>query len=734
MKLSKLVSGLMLVAVLGLVISVAVPAQESGSSSSGSVSVGGQSVTGNSSSSKFQEFQDIPNGLLIFDANFFWNNHDNYYFNFNGTDFGTDSQSGTLVWGQWNNWKLTLTWNQNPRWFSNTGSTLYVSPSTGIFTIPYAIRNSIQNGGMTLADYVSGAHPVSLRYLRETGTADFSYYGLPNWTFNANYSLEKRHGTMPLDFATYFSNGPNIYELPVPVQYKTQNYHASAEFHNKIFFASAAFYGSRFDNGASYLQWDNPNRVTDGVGGFGPAALNSAAVFATSIYPDNTMYHWDLAGGVNLPYHNRITASLSWGQMKQDSPMMPYTTNSAILATLPDPTVPYSSVNAKIDTFLGNFKLTGQPIKWFGYSVKYRKYKDDNKTPYYVFPNWVAGDTMPETTAFGTMAVGYEKTTWGGEVHFQPINPVRFAIAYTHDKWDQQFRDFTDTTQKTWKLNLDLNYNWVTFHGSYADITYRDGGENLLLAAYHTPGQPAEYDPGTTQFDIWSRDTKQYNGVVTFIPVENFDITLSAQQNKNDYPDSVYGLTYSKYNNYGIELDYAFNEKVTAYASYMYEKYNYDMETNDRPAPGTYYPAVNNWGNNTEDKYDTYTAGLSWTVVPNVFDIRSDFSYAKARSNSTFVWTAASAANADLADYPFYPEDFTKTTIWKTRFTYHINKSLSASAEYWWQKYEGADWATDIMNVYMGGVDPSAANSMFLGAQVPDYGANIFRFMLTYKF
>jgi hypothetical protein len=75
-----------------------------------------------------------------------------------------------------------------------------------------------------------------------------------------------------------------------------------------------------------------------------------------------------------------------------------------------------------------------------------------------------------------------------------------------------------------------------------------------------------------------------------------------------------------------------------------------------------------------------------------------------------------------------------KFVMAKLRLAYHASKNLTANAMYWKQKYDNTDWQTDLMQPYMGRVDPVSNRWFFLGARVPSYDANIFRASLTYTF
>jgi hypothetical protein len=70
----------------------------------------------------------------------------------------------------------------------------------------------------------------------------------------------------------------------------------------------------------------------------------------------------------------------------------------------------------------------------------------------------------------------------------------------------------------------------------------------------------------------------------------------------------------------------------------------------------------------------------------------------------------------------------------KLQLAYHVSKNLTASALYWKQKYDNTDWQTQLMQPYMGRIDPGANRWFFLGASVPSYNADIWRASLTYTF
>jgi hypothetical protein len=170
------------------------------------------------------------------------------------------------------------------------------------------------------------------------------------------------------------------------------------------------------------------------------------------------------------------------------------------------------------------------------------------------------------------------------------------------------------------------------------------------------------------------------------------------------------------------------------------------------------FDPANLWGNQTDDKVDTFRAGLDWTIIPDKLTLGATFDYTKPRSESVYDFAEAGTPIGGLNEangvFPATPVPGFPTTTFdrfptvtkkfimaKIRLAYDITKNLTASAMYWKQKYDNTDWQTENPGAngepytpYMGKTDPGSNRWFFLGAQVPSYDADIFRASLTYTF
>jgi hypothetical protein len=329
------------------------------------------------------------------------------------------------------------------------------------------------------------------------------------------------------------------------------------------------------------------------------------------------------------------------------------------------------------------------------------------------------------------------------EGHVLPVHGMRVGLSYNVDDRKYDVGEFEDLKDKTLAVNLDWGWQWLALHAGFNNFK-RDPG---------TARDPAIWE-GATFTDTAQRGRNTWNALVTLMPVEKISVSVNALTQKNDFPTSVTGLLDQTLDTYGVDVTYTPNAKVNLTAGYVYEKYFFDMAAAyiPRGLNPPFNPA-NEWSNATTDKVDTFRAGLSWALVPDKIDFDATIDYTKPRSDSQYDFAlpgtpigGLNEANgifpANVPPLPGFPatsfDSFPLVSkefiMAKLRLAYHVSKNLTASAMYWKQKYDNTDWQTDLMQPYMGRVDPGANRWFFLGARIPSYDANIFRASFTYTF
>jgi Putative outer membrane beta-barrel porin, MtrB/PioB len=734
----------------------------------GSLTLSAQGGSGLEDSSKLQQYETFPKGVFVPCAAFSWKN-ENYFIDVLGTKLGLDDQFASLVGGKKGGFELHLGWDQNPNWQSNTARTPYSEVSPGVFHVPDGMRLALQNvyvpwvpptadnpvgtgnapanptvpGYYAVEPWVADSFPIDLRYLRKTGAAGFNVPVGEAFVFDLTFSRETRDGNKN----TTFYGGPS-YEVATPIDFRTDNLHLSGEYaKDRLFFSASADFSS-FRNDLPFVEIDNPERLELQNPANGQNVINDVSFFRLWMPPDNKAYQVDLTGGVTLPARHKVTGSLSTGEMTMDMSLLPISTNPnlATSATDPNPSFtiipPYGDIAAQFDTFMGQLKLTGDPIPWFGYILSWRKFDLTDKTDEYHFNSTVRGDVRASYSSSGFTR---EHQGWGSdslraEVHFRPTAGLRLNAQFAEEKRHYDSRSYADVKDNVFTLSADYTRDWMTLHGAWTSFDRKPGAAGI----------PPEF-AGTTQTDISQRNRHIWSGLVTLTPTSRFTVALTGQTQSNEFAESVTGLRDQSFDTFGVDATYMASAKLSVFAGYVYEKYFVKMAA--AYFKGDVVDPANLWENDTNDKVDTFRAGVDWVLVPDKFDFNATFDYTKPRSDSRYLFAlpgtpigGLNEANgifpSNVPPIPGFPVTtfdrfplVTKSFVMaKLRLAYHVSKNLTASAMYWKQKYDNTDWQTDLMQPYMGRVDPGSNRWFFLGAQVPSYDANVFRASVTYTF
>ncbi len=154
---------------------------------------------------------------------------------------------------------------------------------------------------------------------------------------------------------------------------------------------------------------------------------------------------------MTLPRRHKITASLSTGEMKMDHELLNISTNDALGLQPPNPAFtvvpPYSSVEAKYDTLMLNFRLTGDPSRYFGYIASYRKFELKDKTEEYDVPSTVRGDVGASYSAAGATARArglVASRACAARCTSLPVHGLRLGLSYGQDKRNYDIREYAD--------------------------------------------------------------------------------------------------------------------------------------------------------------------------------------------------------------------------------------------------------------------------------------------------
>jgi hypothetical protein len=132
------------------------------------------------------------------------------------------------------------------------------------------------------------------------------------------------------------------------------------------------------------------------------------------------------------------------------------------------------------------------------------------------------------------------------------------------------------------------------------------------------------------------------------------------------------------------------------------------------------------------DRVATWILGGDAVLIPNRLDLRLAYSFSSAVGRvlafNPFTPTTAAAIAVD------FPAVRQRIHQFETTLRYHLGAGWSAGLRYTFEAFRHDDFQTDVMQPWMGGVDSAAANSIFLGARIPDYTAHIVSALVRYRF
>ncbi len=752
-----------LVVVLALV-AFPVMAQDEGHSSGGAT-VAGQGGSGLDDSSKLQQYEEIPEGIFVPE---FWYSYSKgrFYLDVEGQNPALKQQFLSLDTGKKDAFNLNITWDENPNWMSNTARTPYTEVSPGVFKVPDGMQLALQSiyapatgtapanplnpNFYALEGWVQDGYPVDLGYQRRTGKGDLSFKLGKHGNFNVIYSRELRDGNKN----TSFYGGP-VFEVATPIDYVTDDFKLAFDYAKGRFFANASADFNQFTNEVPIVTVDNTQRLTLTNPVTGARIINDSNSFRLWMAPDNKANSFDVTAGMTFAKRHKLTASLSTGSMKADWGTLPISTNPNLQTNPANPnftiTPPYGTIEAQLDHFMGQVKLTGDPSSKFGYILSWRKFEIDDPTEHYHFNSTVRGDigASYSTTGFTREPAGYGTESLRGEIHFLPTTGLRLAAAYGQDVRTYDVREYADVTDDVLTLTGDYNKDWANLHLAWTSLDRKPGDVNDEAI------QPSWQ--GATQTDITERKRHFLSAIFTLMPTSTFNVAFNYAKQDNEFAESVTGLLDQTADQFGVDFTFMPSERFDVTAGYVYEKFDFLMAAayfpRGVPLPPNFNPKTdpNYWENATEDKVDTFRVGFNWILKPAKWDLNANLQYTKPRSTSDYtfvpggtgeangVWPATAVPGFPVAGtnvpttFTGFPEVSKEFYILKAQLAYHIQKNLTASVLYWKQKYDNIDWQTQTQP-YMGKVDPGANRWFFLGAQVPSYDANILRAALTYTF
>ncbi len=576
---------------------------------------------------KFTEYRDLreDGGLygrarLKFDT-------ETHFLNFNGGDFGYDTQYYKLDGGMWGKFKFDLFYNEIPHnitfdartTFSGAGSdTLTGTPNTNVSswdTFDYSIERRQYGGGLKINM-------------------------IKPFFFDTSFQREERDGIKPTG-AAETEPGGIAFELPEPVNYITNNFKIEGGYAQKPLFLSFNYVLSEFNNGDTRLNL--PSNFED------PRAF--------SLPPDNTYYKGAFKGAVNLPYNSKFSTNIGLSRGKSDT---------SILSLIS------SDYEGRVDTKNYDFALSSNPVRFLDTKVYYKYYRRHNESD--------------DPTGVVELFFNYKNTTLGGELDLRL--PAQFYLSggYNYVRLKRVHKGETDPLGVL-PFNTD-NVYFADLKWSGLDfMAFKVGYEKLDRDADYQNSQTKAQLGKVFAYAAQDRDT--YKASVDVLPLDNLNLGLEYRHKKADYTDTTFGLTSDKSNELNISADYMIGNKAKLYGYSDYGLIKFVQMTN-RPAGSTENKQKDKsygYGVGTE----IYVIPQKFTLIFQHAYLKSNGSVDLTYNNlGLFADAGVAGANNDIIDISRW-DDYTKYSFkFKTIYNFTKSLIASVGYGYERFKYSDA--------------------------------------------
>lgn len=718
---------------------------------SGSAEVSGLPRKKNGDDSKFEEYRDIPESVIVPELQFMIGaKKEDFYLEFDSSKLGRDDQNYKLRFGRYGLLDVEFEWDQIPHFFSDgTARTPYSHNGNGRYTL--ATKPDTTAGAAVNAWVTDNASPLKLKLFNGIGRLRVRYTPTPGWNFTAGYSSWNASGKRAFGAINGPSPGSyNISELPEPIDYQTHNIELGGEYAGKGWSVGLKYNGSLFHNNVNALVWDNPINLTNEVGGVVTGPCTSTAAYVTNgtggpcqgridLYPSNQAHTFVLSGAATLPLKTRFVGTASYGWRLQNDHFLPFTINSAVA----QPALPRKDLDGDVRPLMVNATLTNSLIPGVDLKAYYRFFDFDNRSKRVRFEDGIIVNDQGTATRLGlsSFPYSYSKQNVGFDAGYRFNRWLTAKFGYVWERMHRERREVLDSDEHIFGPAIDLTpTDWLLVRMSYKrflrDAHDYDAGRNVVVYAFEAPEDlREEFLEALRKFDEAARKKDKYSLFAQVTPRQNLTIYGGFDFNLDRFPNSEIGVQNDVNYSPSIGFAYAPLEWLTVFADYNWERFDWKMRAMERTSTAQ-TPEANPdrlWRSRGRDQIHTVSFGTDWRLIEDLLGLRVQYTY--SGGNSLVRASGSTCAGCTRAsDYPAVTNRWQELLV---RLEYQFHKNLALRFGYFYSRFTGKDFGVDIMKPWMGDVDTGAnvQRSIFLGDQIKrPYEAHIGFLGLRFKF
>jgi MtrB/PioB family decaheme-associated outer membrane protein len=669
--------------------------------------------------SKFEQFRKVREGLLLRRFKVVSNPQNSpNFFRLIGREPSELDQHYKLDAGRYGAFRTTVEWSGLPYLYANGIRSPFGSTGPGILTIPDSIQQAFQNTPnanlpAAVQSFIANTPTSRLRVQRQSLTYTQSLNLTDSWSIHFRVLDQKRYGAKPLGTGTYERIGTPTgdtftvlsLELPESVDTRTTQFSFGTGFVRTKWGVNFDYTHSKFDNRIQALTFDNPFRITD-LQATGTGGVFNRMGFARGIFslpPSNDADSFLISGFIDLPHDSRWASAVGWSRWQQNELFVPFTLNSAIIASgLPSGTtvtspaaLPRPSLEGRVDTLSNDHLFTSRLTKSWTMNLHYNAYDYDNHTEHIKFPGYAAFGESFWRTNINTKPIENEPVSFlhqmaSAESIWQIAKPVTWKVEYKLDVWNRTNRQVLRSNEHT--IGSTLSYK----------PTERFSGR---LSYQYSDRTPILYDPGILEFNRLRMfdQAKRLRHDVSFQWQYHVNpkVGLSGTFGylSDDYDQNFFGLTQYVQGFGGIDLLYSVNENTTVYANYSRERYASSLQSIAKTAVP--FDLANRWNRDERDILNSFGAGITtYLVTDKLFvDVHYAYSQGDTRITTANPGTPAAISVLNATAFPF-PDVKTRLNEFNSDVNYQLTQNLALGMRYIYEPYHLEDFAWDGLTPY----------------------------------
>lgn len=697
---------------------------------------GVQGVSINNNEAKFEEYGEVPNGIVI-DQYAVQGQGDTSHYTLELNKIRQNNQSASFEYAS-NKLSVGATYDQTPHNYSNWSKTLYQETAPGVLVLPDGMQSTVQGAATTAAwfnvmnsTFIGLAHDQPLATRTDKTGVDLGYALSEALSLDLGFSQAKKFGHQLQAFGLSRSHAV---ELAKPVDQTVYDSTLGLDYKTPGLMLGFAYGLNIYQNDIQTLTWDNSRRVTDQNGGQG--AANGRAALA----PDNVAHNAKLSAGFDLPAKSHLNAELTYTRMTQDEDMLPYTSNSALVfpAELPSKTV-----DAKQTLVVQNYHLSNKLLQNIALGLKIRSEQLGNDSKEMHFASHTVLD-QSVGAAQETGRFAYHKLNVGAYADWRMMRALTLGVDASQETAVRTEREYRETVETA--VNTVLRYRPARWLGLTGKYLWNDRvGNDYQEDHYNHDGGAFDETPGLRRPDVGPRLrnagelTMDANGGALAFSLSGglgHDKYKAGEGLINDgvstHTFQNYGLLEQRNSRAGVDVSYDLSGGVGLFGFYQYEQVEGIQRSNYNGSSGASQDATTDWTLQTIDRYDVFGLGIDLQPTQKVgVGLGYDLSYSRGAYDYLDVQPLA-VSGTGSAPIVSPPETKTCKQDYKIQCDYKAKDDVTFTLGYLFERFDVSDFAKDIAPLTSG----LAANqtNLLMGDSISDYKAHVVNLKVKYKF